>query len=308
MDDGPRLRCHILDTGHCLASEHHLITGGRNRTVACHSVVALLNHPRHGWFLWDAGYAPRLWRETRRWPFRVYSWVTPMRLRPELAVVAQLPRYGLKASDVRRVILSHFHADHIAGLRDFPLAEIITSRFGYEDVAGRTGWRALARAFVPALLPEDFERRALLLPPHPLALSPTRGEGEADSGLSPPSPTRGEGGGGGEGEAFADFGPVHDLFDDGSALLVPLPGHARGQLGLLAGTERGPLFFVADSCWLSASYRDNRPPHRVTHFFIDDAAAMRATLARLHRFAAAHADVALVPSHCPEAFARYAER
>jgi glyoxylase-like metal-dependent hydrolase (beta-lactamase superfamily II) len=274
--DGPRLRCHILDTGHCLASEHALIQGGRHREVKCHSIVALLGHPRHGWFLWDAGYAPRLWRATRRWPFRVYSWVTPMRLRPELAVVAQLPHYGLQASDIRRVILSHFHADHVAGLRDFPLAEIVTSRFGYEDVAGRTGWRALARAFVPPLLPDDFERRTRLL---------------TDEG----------------GSSLDGFGPVRDLFDDGSALLVPLPGHARGQLGLLARTERGPIFFVADSCWLSASYRDNRPPSRITHFFIDDAAAMHATLARLHRFAADHADVALVPSHCPEAFARFAE-
>ena len=85
-------------------------------------------------------------------------------------------------------------------------------------------------------------------------------------------------------------------------------GLLEGQLGLLAQTERGPIFFVADSCWLSASYREDRPPHRVTHFFIDDAAAMRQTIGRLHRFAAAHADVALVPSHCPEAFARFAER
>src|SRR5262245_15718756 len=62
--DAPPLECHILDTGYCLASEHHLICGGRHRTVHCHSIVALLRHPRHGWLLWDAGYAPRILKAT----------------------------------------------------------------------------------------------------------------------------------------------------------------------------------------------------------------------------------------------------
>ena len=56
----PVLRCHVLDTGYCTASEHHLIQGGRRRRLIVHSVAALLQHPQHGWLLWDAGYAPRL--------------------------------------------------------------------------------------------------------------------------------------------------------------------------------------------------------------------------------------------------------
>ncbi len=274
MAEEVRLKCHVLDTGHCLALEKHLLQGGRHRTVVCHSLVALLGHPRHGWLLWDSGYAPRLWDATKRFPYRAYRWVTPLHLRPELAVVAQLPRFGLTAGDVRRVVVSHFHADHVAGLRDFPTAELFASKAAYEDVAGRTGLRALQRAFVPALLPDDFARRAVLLP-------------------------------GFEGETLDPFGPTCDLFGDGSAVLVSLPGHARGQVGLLARTEEGARFFVADSCWLSAAYRGNRPPHWITHLFIDDVAALRATLGNLHAYAHAHPEVALIPSHCPEAYQKY---
>jgi glyoxylase-like metal-dependent hydrolase (beta-lactamase superfamily II) len=274
--DEPLLRCHVLDTGHCLASEHHLIRGGARRTVACHSIVALLQHPRHGWFLWDAGYAPRILDATRRFPFRLYQWVTPMRLRPELAVVAQLSRFGLTPADVGTVILSHFHADHVAGLRDFPRAEVVASGAAYEDVRRRRGLSALRRAFVPALLPDDFERRARLLPD-----------------LSGPD--------------LGPLGPGHDLFGDGSAVLVELPGHARGQLGLLARTEKGRVLFAADSVWLSASYRERRPPHWVTHLFLDDPRALRRTIDRLHDFARANPDLAVIPSHCPEAFAAHAE-
>src|SRR5689334_5759477 len=160
----PHLECHILDTGFCLAWEHHMIEGGRRCQIACHSIVALLGHPEHGWSLWDAGYAPRMLDETRRLPFWLYRRITPLRLRPELAAVAQIGRWGLAPRDIRRVIISHFHADHIAGLRDFASAELICLRSAYDDVAARRGWRALRRGFIPALLPDDFAARATLLP------------------------------------------------------------------------------------------------------------------------------------------------
>jgi glyoxylase-like metal-dependent hydrolase (beta-lactamase superfamily II) len=263
----------VLDTGYCLASEHHVIQGGQHRQIECHSLVALIQHPRQGWLLWDAGYAPRVLEATRHLPFSLYRRVTPLRVRPELAVIAQLQHFGLSPADVRRVVISHFHADHIAGLRDFPQAEFVASRTAYDHVSPRRGLSALHRGFIPVLLPEDFNQRLTLL------------------------------------EAFRDaplpaLGPTHDLFGDGSLQLVALPGHARGQVGLLAQTWRGPRLFAADSCWLSRSVYERRPPHRVTNVLIDDATAVRTTIERLHDFLKASPEVVLVPSHCPEAFAR----
>src|SRR6202043_1176341 len=126
--DTPILQCGMLDTGYCLAWESHVLQGGQHRRIVCHSLVALLRHPEHGWLLWDTGYAPRMLEVTRRLPFRLYRYATPLRLRPDLAVVAQLQQRGLAARDIRRVLISHFHADHIAGLRDFPAAELIASQ------------------------------------------------------------------------------------------------------------------------------------------------------------------------------------
>jgi glyoxylase-like metal-dependent hydrolase (beta-lactamase superfamily II) len=90
----------------------------------------------------------------------------------------------------------------------------------------------------------------------------------------------------------------------GSILLMPLPGHARGQLGMLAHTERGDMLFAADGCWVSRAVRERRPPAAVTHLFVDDPAMVAMTLDRLHVFMQARPDVRLVPAHCPEAFAR----
>jgi glyoxylase-like metal-dependent hydrolase (beta-lactamase superfamily II) len=273
------VRCHVLDTGYCLASERHLIRGGQPQTVRCHALVALLSHPTHGWLLWDTGYAPRIMDATTCWPYRLYRHATPLRLDPDLSVVQQLARFGLVPGDIQHVILSHFHADHLAGLRDFPQARIIAAREAYEDVARRRGWAALVRAFLPDLLPDDVAARTHLLP---------------DSFADAPLP---------------HLGPTHDLFGDGSLRLVRLPGHARGQIGLLAQIEQqGPLFFVADACYLTRSIRENRPPHPATNLFADNGRSARDTLACLHRFANEHPDVTFVPTHCPEAFAREAIR
>ena len=160
----PELRCHVLDTGYTVALESFLMRGGALGKVRCHSIVALLEHPAHGWTLFDTGYAPRIFAATRRLPFYIYRLVTPLHVRAELAVAAQLSRFGLQRSDIKRVIISHFHADHVAGLRDFPQAGIIALRSAYDDVRRRRGVNALRRAFVPSLLPRDFARRATLLP------------------------------------------------------------------------------------------------------------------------------------------------
>jgi glyoxylase-like metal-dependent hydrolase (beta-lactamase superfamily II) len=272
-DSTPQLVCHVLDTGYCDAHEHHLLRGAAHRSLACHSIAALLRHPQHGWLLWDTGYAPRMLAATQRWPFTLYRRATPLHLRPELAVVAQLPRFSLAPADIGSIIISHFHADHIAGLRDFPAATFIATTAAYADVARRRGWRALRRAFIPALLPDDFADRVRLLPPF-------------------------------SGPALPGLGATLDLFGDGSLRLVALPGHARGQIGLLAETTSGRVLFAADGCWHSRAIRELRPPHPLTYLFVDRPRAVRTTIERLHAFALACPDVRIVPSHCPEAFAR----
>jgi hypothetical protein len=72
---------------------------------------------------------------------------------------------------------------------------------------------------------------------------------------------------------------------------------------MLAHTVHGPIFVVADSCWLARSVAENRPPSRIGGLIADDAGQAVRTIARLHQFAQARPDVLIVPSHCPETFA-----
>src|SRR5258708_22506163 len=99
---------------------------------------------------------------TRRLPFLLYRYAMPLRVNPELTVTRQLANRGIAPGDIRRILISHFHADHIPGLRDFPGAELIASRDGYDDIAARRALSAISRAFIPDLLPGVFLERVNL--------------------------------------------------------------------------------------------------------------------------------------------------
>lgn len=265
--------CHIVDTGYCVAHTHHIIQGGSREVLVCHSLVALIHHPQRGWGLWDTGYAPRMQDLIRRWPWWLYGQMTPLHMLPELAVIAQLPRFALTPEHIRWIVLSHLHADHIAGLLDFPHATLFVTESAYRSVAHLSGIQALRRAFIPELLPADFVERAVWV---------------GDFNAAP----------------LPDLGATHDLFGDGALRLVDLPGHARGQIGMLVTTAERQILLAADGAWMTQAIRERKPPSQLTAFIVDDWPAVQTTLDRLHNFALACPGVALVPTHCPEAYIR----
>ncbi len=268
---------YLLDTGYCHALETFLIRGGAWKPVRCHALCALLHHQREGWVLFDTGYSPHLMQATTRLPYRLYRWLLPAHSRPDQSGLAQIRGKGLALADIRHVVVSHFHPDHIGGLHDFRQARFVCDRAAWEQASTNKGLMALRRGLLPGLLPANFAQRARFCNPF-------------------------------NGPTLPGFGPTHDLFGDQSLLLVPLPGHARGQVGLFAPqSPRGAVFLLADSVYLSRSVRENIPPHPITHLFVDDAQAVTDTVSRLHTFHQTRPDAVLLPTHCPEAFARVSE-
>ena len=263
---------HVLESGYCWASEHHIRRGASRRRIKCHALVALFEHPREGWILFDTGYAPRFIEATRSFPASIYRHLVPVEISAESTVVRQLARFGLTAADVRHVILSHFHADHVAGLHDFPEAQIICARNAYDHFRQLRGIRALIKAYVSELVPTDLPDRAHWITD--FADAPVPG-----------------------------LGATHDLFGDGRIRIVSLPGHARGQVGAIVTLGDETVFLAADGCWQRESYRRLQPPHWITHGFVDDAAAMRRTLDEIGKYHRACPDVVIVPTHCPESHA-----
>jgi glyoxylase-like metal-dependent hydrolase (beta-lactamase superfamily II) len=263
----------MVAAGHCTHSEHMVVQGGAHRTIKFPSLVGVIIHPREGVILFDVGYSQGFLDKTKQWPYVLYGMMTPVFYDERQSAANQLRARGIKPEDVKTVLLSHFHADHIGGARDFPNARFVCYQNAYQKVRGKTGFAALQQAFLPGLLPDDFEARTIFAEDRPLI------------DIS---------------DFYAPFEQGVDLFGDGSVVVVPLPGHAHGHYGAVIATEPAPTFLVADACWLSKAYRENLLPHPLANMVFANPAAYRASLEKIHTLHRNRPQIRILPSHCQE--------
>ncbi len=138
---------------------------------------------------------------------------------PGLHPYLRLARFELEPEDeigsqldgtpVRWLVLSHLHTDHVGSVGAFVTADVIVSRAEWEH---GHGWRGRARGYVPQRWPDTVT-------PH----------------LVEPA-----------GPSLGPFRSTLDLAGDGRLVIVPLPGHTAGHLGLLVDTGPARLLLAGD--------------------------------------------------------------
>lgn len=267
----------LMTAGYCRHPEFFTLRGGVWRAVPFPAGFALIRHPHRGYILFDTGYSQRFVEETRRFPQLLYRMITPVTFKEEDSAVNQLKRLGIDAGEIGFVVLSHFHADHTAGLRDFPHARIMYKREAYAAVKKLSPFAAVKAGYLAGLLPEDFEERS--------------------SFMEDAKPCRLP-------EAFP-FAGGYDLFGDGSMVAVDLPGHVAGQIGLLLRTTDGEYFLCADAVWSSRAFREERRPHAAARIIMADARLYEDSFRRLIRLHKDFPQLRIIPSHCGDALRRY---
>ena len=270
----PLLETHFWAIGSCRGPGAVAERGRGWRMQTFPALAVALRHPAHGWTLYDTGYDPRYLEWLRDWTHRPIRWALPVELPPEQRLEQRLSGIGLHADDFRRVVVSHFHLDHISGLHLFQRADLVFSKDAWQSVENLSGWQAARAIYHPAAVDR--------------AQIAARGRMLDNADARP----------------WNGFPITWDLFGDGSLRLVSLPGHARGQLG--AVFRRAPdgreIFLVSDACWTRGNLR-GRPPGKPARFLMHDPAAFDETLRRLEKFTSAHPDTLLVPSHCAKSVA-----
>lgn len=268
-----RLALRLYRTGHCRHPECTTLRGGRWASIDFPMYAAVLDRAGELTVV-DPGYAPRFLPATEPFPDRLYRWTTPATCPPEAALVAQLGGEGRREA-VRRVVVTHFHADHVAGLLDFPDAEIVCSRAAWNDLERRRGFPAVRRGYLRALVPDALRSRVRFVEDLPRR-KPAGGLGELETGW--------------------------DLFGDGSLLLTPLPGHSAGQIGAaFTGEDGRPRLLAADAAWSALALQADRPPPWITRAFLGAPAVYLQTWARLRAAMAADPELAVIPAHCTAA-------
>ena len=227
------------------ALERLVLRGGRLRQIRLKVRFGLVQHPVHGPILIDTGYTPEsLTVPGRSRILRTYSRVLRPQLNSPEQPAAVLSRFGLTPEDVRFVIVTHFHADHVSGLRQFPNAQFVANADAFTAVTASSNAQNMRHGVFPELLPHDFSQRMIDLNSQPI--------------IDPPGLPDGR-----------------DLFGDGSLIAIDLPGHAQGHFGVLIQTDVGPLLYAVDAQWLRAALPDRIPGYPAKLIAQDDAELKR---------------------------------
>ncbi|PLS19244.1 MBL fold metallo-hydrolase [Bacillus sp. M6-12] len=263
----------LLKAGYCTQLERIAKTNGRMKNIRFPASFLLIKHPTKGVILFDTGYSQHVMEAMKAFPFQIYAKTTPIYLKQGESAKEQLESMGISAEEVKYVILSHFHVDHMGGLLDFPHAKFICSREEYREVKDKKGFSALQSAFIPSLLPKDFAQRSLYLEEAPIVKTPI----------------------------IHDIYPkAYDLLGDGSILGISLPGHTSHQFGILLNYKEQPYFFVSDACWLSETYQKLVFPSKVAKLIMKKHRDYYENIQKLHKVYTLHPNVRIIPCHDEE--------
>jgi glyoxylase-like metal-dependent hydrolase (beta-lactamase superfamily II) len=262
------VKLYLNSAGYCLAKESHTIKSGSDTAVKFNALFGLLYHEKSGWILFDTGYAKRFFEATENFPYKLYSILTKVTVETNEEVKEHIRHFGLKSSDIKHIIISHFHADHICGLKDFENARFYCSRKAYDQVISINRYSGLTKGILKSLIPDDFQNRVTII---------------EDIGT-----------------LLHDdiFSFKYDLFNDKTILIYYLPGHAEGQIGIEIYTKKQKYLLIADSCWHESAYTNSALPNQIVRVFFKSWKGYKETLKKISQYHKKYPDVKIVPSHC----------
>lgn len=202
----------------------------------------LIKHPTKGYALFDTGYSMDIYACG---PVgRLYRSLNPTRVTSQDEILTQLQADGIGTEEIKYIVLSHLHPDHVGGVKFFPDAKIVVSE-GTHQTYRRATFRDLV---LNSLLPDWFEDHLV-----PLNKQQLLSAGDQH--------VRG-----------------YDLFGDGSLILTSLEGHTHGQLGAYVPDK---LLLAADACWGGDLMNHSRNMRALASRINHNTVAFRQTLDRL---------------------------
>lgn len=181
--------------------------------------------------------------------------------RPVVSAREQLAKAGLPP--VQRVILSHSHWDHAGGVLDFPQAKVGVSA-----------------------VEMDIIRKPTTGP------GGTWGSQVADPSIAWEVLAFNSG-------PFKGYAQSLDLYQDGTVVLVPMPGHTAGSIGLFLTVDSGTVyFFIGDVAWTQDALLADAPKFWAASLLVDqDADLTQKSVVQVRAAIQADPHLVVVPAH-----------
>jgi N-acyl homoserine lactone hydrolase len=252
----PETTLSIIKCGKMLSQQAFIFRGGSwSVTYESGMAAALVRHPK-ATFLFDTGFGVNVDEHIKSIPALMRA---TTKYEKETSAAAQLQAQGIAADDIKMVLISHSHWDHVSGLEDFKQAEV---------------WATKEEQDYVSTLPsgELIQYLNRLIKWHAFEFS----DG-----------------------AYENFDRSLDLFKDGSIVLVPLPGHTPGSLGMFVNLRSGKRFlFTGDLTW--AIEGEEIPTERpwIARKLVDyDEEGVRRSVVKVHKLMQRHPELIVVPAH-----------
>jgi glyoxylase-like metal-dependent hydrolase (beta-lactamase superfamily II) len=208
----------ILHVGTVQMRERQVVARGSGEDLEGPISVLLLEHPVQGLVMIDTGYGRRSAADTTDYPGRLPAQLLGLEVgRPAVDALTDL---GYAPEDVWHVVLTHGHMDHVAGVEDFPAAEIHAD----EDEWAACQHSHRTRGYIPSPYLDRAAAPVLWVD-----------------------------------EAYGPFPRHADLFGDGSVVLLPAPGHTVGSLMVLVNLAGGSVLYTGDAAWVDQNWQDVTP-------------------------------------------------
>ena len=189
-------------------------------------LVSLLIETEQGLVLVDTGLGTEEYASPSLFT-RVFQVITDMPFNVQEAASNQLRHLGYEAKDLKHIILTHAHFDHIGGITDFPHAQIHLYRREYEAFMGkRKHFFDLA-----------YDKKYIAHKPNFQLYDDT-------------------------GEKWFDFDAIRLPFSP-EVWLIPLVGHTRGHCGVAIKIETGWHFHCGDA---AGDFRQDIPAWAIRLF------------------------------------------
>jgi glyoxylase-like metal-dependent hydrolase (beta-lactamase superfamily II) len=223
----------------------------------------LIRHPG-GDVLIDGGNSSRFEEEVSQFPLwqRLVMIAIPGRLKPRVPLSEALRALGETPGKIQLLIPSHAHLDHVGGYEDLPRIPVLLSplelSYLYDHDALQTG------AVIPqqAKMLQDGRARELKFSETPYEI----------------------------------YQQSFDLYKDGSIVLVPLPGHTPGSVGIFVNLDADHrVFYVGDAALQVREITERiRKPFFIQDVEPEKAAEVVQQLNELHRMLPT---LAMIPAH-----------
>ncbi len=254
----------ILKTSRVAVREALLVPGGSLSKEIDSNFSAFLIKHRDEYLLFDTGMGRQIdaqYHADMPRPWRpFFKYEAPVRPARD-----QLEQVGFFAQHktISRVILSHSHWDHAGGLLDFPEAKVLVS-------------------------PAEMG----------LVRQPTRGPGGSWASQIGSAAIAWEALQFKD-QAYKGYTQSLDLFGDGRVVLVPMPGHTPGSIGLFLTVDSGQVyFFIGDVAWTVAAVKAGAPKFWAASALVDaHAEQTQRAVAQLRDLLRQEPGLVLVPAH-----------